>query len=197
MVRETSTDAPRVNARKTDVFDVFNFKHYMGPNLYLDTAALVFDFALTVYNRPLPIDDYVSVIGDRYPNLHSAAGESYAHLFAQTVSEVGKLDMDLHLNRWSVKLYQDFARISVQSLHERTTRAVAFFIWDWFEALKTKTSCLRSRLRRSRTCSDNRFTVVLQSMLCCKQLLAKVFPPFICGMKDLCSMAMGRNRSVV
>ncbi len=135
MVRETSTDATRVNARKTDVFDVFNFKHYMGPNLYLDTAALVFDFALIEYNRPLPIDDYVSVIGGRYPNLRSAAGESYAHLFAQTVSEVGKLDMDLHLNRWSVKPYQDFTRISVQSLHERTTRAVVFFVWDWFEAI--------------------------------------------------------------
>ena len=65
MVRETSTDATRVNARKTDVFDVFNFKHYMGPNPYLDTAALVFDFALTKYKRPLPIDNSVSIIGDR------------------------------------------------------------------------------------------------------------------------------------
>ena len=47
MLQEKSTETARVNARKTDVFDVFNFKHYMGPNPYLETAALVFDWAVT------------------------------------------------------------------------------------------------------------------------------------------------------
>ncbi|MBV9387109.1 MAG: acetate--CoA ligase family protein [Chroococcidiopsidaceae cyanobacterium CP_BM_ER_R8_30] len=136
MVRDTSTDAVRVNARKTDAFDIFNFKYYIGPNPYLDTAALVFDFALTKSNQPLRIDDYISIIGDRYPNLRSVEpSESYAQLFAQTLSEVGKLDMDLHLSRWSVKPYPNFTRISIQSLHERTTKSLVFFVWDWFEAM--------------------------------------------------------------
>ncbi len=135
MVLEQFSELVRVNARKTDVFDIFNFKHYMGPNPYLDTAALVFDFALTKYNQPLPIDEYVSQIGDRYPHIPDETYESYAQLFARTVSEVGKLDMGLHLNHWSVKLYPEFARISVQSLHARTSRAVVYFVWDWFEAI--------------------------------------------------------------
>ncbi|MEH2141314.1 acetate--CoA ligase family protein [Nostoc sp.] len=135
MVLQKSSDLVRINARRTDVFDIFNFMHYIGPNPYLDTGALVFDFALIESREPLPIEDYIARIGDRYPHLGSQTYESYAHLFAQVVSEVGKLDMDLHLNHWSVKPYPDLVRISVQSLHERTTREVAYFVWDWFEAI--------------------------------------------------------------
>ncbi|MEH2238071.1 acetate--CoA ligase family protein [Nostoc sp.] len=144
MVLQKSSDLVRINARRTDVFDIFNFKHYIGPNLYLDTGALVFDFALVDSREPLPIEDYIARIGTdvqrlverhRYPHLGGQTYESHAHLFAQVVSEVGKLDMDLHLNHWSVKPYPDFVRISVQSLHERTTREVVYFVWDWFETI--------------------------------------------------------------
>ncbi|MDM9585131.1 acetate--CoA ligase family protein [Nostoc sp. GT001] len=135
MVLQKSSELVRINARRTDVFDIFNFKHYLGPNPYLDVGALVFDFALIDSREPLPIEDYIASIGDRYPNLRDQTYESYAHLFAQVVSEAGKLDMDLHLNRWSVKPYPNLTRISIQSLHERTTREVVYFIWDWFEAI--------------------------------------------------------------
>jgi cyanophycin synthetase len=135
MVQQKSTDTVRVNARKTDAFDIFNFKHYIGPNPYLDTGALVFDFNLTENWRPLPIEDYVSIISDRYPHLSNQTYESYAHLFARTVAEVGKLDMDLHLEHWSIKPNGKYVKIAVQSLHEATTRAVVYFVWDWFEAI--------------------------------------------------------------
>ncbi len=135
MLQERITDAVRINARKTDAFDIFNFKHYIGPNPYLNTGALVADFALTGYGEPLQIEEYVSIISDRYPNLRNETYESCAHLFARTLSEVGKLDMGLHLDQWSVKPYKDYARISVQSLHERTIRSVIYFVWDWFEAM--------------------------------------------------------------
>lgn len=135
MVLDKSTDAVRVNARKTDAFDIFNLKHYIGANPYLDTAALVFDFAVTDYVQPLPVDDYLSIIGDRYPHLRDETYESYSHLFARTVSEVGKLDMGLHFKHWGVKPYPNYARISVQSIHARTSRAVVYFVWDWFEAI--------------------------------------------------------------
>ncbi|MDZ7953659.1 acetate--CoA ligase family protein [Nostoc sp. DedQUE09] len=135
MVLQKSSELVRINARRTDVFDIFNFKHYLGPNPYLDVGALVFDFTPIDSREPLPIEDYIAKIGDRYPNFRDQTYESYAHLFAQVVSEVGKLDMDLHLNRWSVKPYPNLTRISVQSLHERTSREVVYFVWDWFEAI--------------------------------------------------------------
>jgi cyanophycin synthetase len=135
MVLQKSSELVRINARRTDVFDIFNFKHYLGPNPYLNVGALAFDFALIDSREPLPIEDYIASIGDRYPNLRDQTYESYAHLFAQVVSEAGKLDMDLHLDRWSVKPYPNLTRISIQSLHERTTREVIYFVWDWFEAI--------------------------------------------------------------
>jgi cyanophycin synthetase len=132
---DISSDAPRINARNTDAFDIFNFKHYMGPNPYLDTGALVFDCALTGHLPPRPIEEYVSIIGDRFPHLSEETYESYAHLFARTVSEVGKLDMGLHLNRWNLKPSENYVRISIQALHGRTQRAVVYAVWDWFEAI--------------------------------------------------------------
>ncbi|MBH8566336.1 cyanophycin synthetase [Nostoc sp. CENA67] len=135
MVQERSANLVRINARRNDVFDIFNFKHYAGPNPYLETGALVFDFAVIEYKEPLPIEDYVSIISDRYAHLSEQTYESYAHLFAQVLREVGKLDMGLHLNRWAVKIDTRHARISIQSLHERTTREVVYFVWDWFEAI--------------------------------------------------------------
>jgi cyanophycin synthetase len=135
MVQETSTDFIRINARKTDVFDLFNCRYYAGPNPILDAGALVFDFAVVPDKEPLPIEDYVTRVGDRYPHLREQNYESYAHLFAQTVAEVGKLDMNLHLNRWSVKSYDIYSRIAVQALHERTIKSVTYLVWDWFEAI--------------------------------------------------------------
>ncbi len=137
MLLDISTDALRINARKTDAFDIFNIKHYIGPNPYLDTAALVFDFAFTGYLEPRPIEDYASIISERYPQIALETYDSYAHLFARTVSEVGKLDMGLHLNRWNLKLYEehDYVTVSVQTLHARTQRRVIYAVWDWFEAI--------------------------------------------------------------
>jgi cyanophycin synthetase len=135
MVIDKTTDAVRVNARKTDVFDIFNFKHYIGSNPYLDRAALVFDFTVNDSRQPLPIDDYVSIISDRYPHLRDENYESHAHLFARTVSEVGKLDMGLHFKHWRLKPYLNYMRIGIEALHARTARMVAYFVWDWFEAI--------------------------------------------------------------
>lgn len=134
MVRNLNTDVIRVNARSTDVFDIFNIKHYVGPNPYLESGALVFDLALTEYKQPLPLEDYISKIGDRYPQLQTDY-PSHAHLLARTIAEVGKLDMGLHLQRWNLKYSPDYVTIAIQSLHGRTTRSVVYFVWDWFEAI--------------------------------------------------------------
>ncbi len=135
MLLDISTDAPRINARKTDAFDIFNIRHYIGPNPYLDTAALVFDFTFTGHLEPRPLEDYVSIIGEHYPHLAEESYDSHAHLFARTVAEVGKLNMGLHLHRWNLKPYENYVRVSVQAIHARTKRAVVYAVWDWFEAI--------------------------------------------------------------
>lgn len=136
MLLEQDSQINRVNARKTDAFDIFNFKYFTGPNPYLNTGAYVFDFALTGNQEPLPTGDYLDVIGDRYPHLKESTYDTPAHLFARTVAEVGKLDMDLHFTHWAVTTCpKDCLRIAVECIHVRTTRAVVFAVWDWFEAI--------------------------------------------------------------
>lgn len=135
MIQEKSTDTVRINARKSDVFDIFNFKHYIGANPYLDAGAIVFDFALTDYRESLPLEDYVKDICRYFPHLHNEAYESHAHLFARTASEVSKLDMGLHLEKWSIQEQSNSYKIAIQSLHARTSRSVIYFVWDWFEAI--------------------------------------------------------------
>jgi cyanophycin synthetase len=123
MIQSLERDDFRVNARKTDAFDIFNLRHYIGPNPYLDTGALVFDFCYTGYLEPRPLTDYVFYLSQHYPRIAEQSHPHYAHLFAQAVSEVGKLDMDLHLNRWSLKtLEEGTVRIAVQALHAKTMR---------------------------------------------------------------------------
>jgi cyanophycin synthetase len=135
MVQQITTDSIRVNARDTDVFDIFDFKYYIGLNPYLNTRALVFNLALTDYRELLAIDDYISIISKRYPHLQEEKYESHAHLFARTVAEVGKLDMGLYFKEWSVTKYHRYFKIAVESLHAPTAKGVVFFVWDWFEAI--------------------------------------------------------------
>jgi cyanophycin synthetase len=136
MVLNETSQTFRVNARKTDAFDIYNLRHYDGPSFYINTAALIFDFALTRYNEPLDLAEYVSVVSDYYPHLQDEQYKSYVQLFARTVSEVGKLDMGLHLDRWNVTPQSDsIDKVAVQALHQRTSREVVYCVWDWFEAI--------------------------------------------------------------
>ncbi|GAB4370315.1 MAG: hypothetical protein Kow00121_10920 [Elainellaceae cyanobacterium] len=136
MVANHSADVLRVNARRTDVFDVFNGRYYEGANPFLGAPAFVFDFALTGYEDPLPIEAYLEVIGDRYPHLREETYTSHAHLFARTVAEVNQLELDLHFDRWSSTPQPDgLSRIAIECLHTRTTRSAVYSVWDWFEAI--------------------------------------------------------------
>ncbi len=128
--------ATTVNARRKDAFDLFNFKFYQGPNPYLETGAAIFDFALTGMAEPRPIAEYVEVIGNYYPHLRDETYASYAHLFARTVAQVNCLQMELHFHRWHCQPCGDrCTRIAVQALHARTSRALIYCVWDWFEAM--------------------------------------------------------------
>lgn len=133
----------RVNARKTDAFDVYKSRFYEGSNPYLNTAAIAFDFALTGNIDPLPIETYVAAMGEFYPHLKEHTYESYAHLFAQVAAAVNQLDVGLHLHKWSVT-QRGASRsdpsgnrccLAVEALHGRTTRSVIYAVWDWFEAI--------------------------------------------------------------
>lgn len=156
VIQDSSGHTVPVNARKTDIFDVFGFKHYAGPNPYLSRGALVFRLALTGHREPLPIADYVEAIAQSYPKMALAEYASYADLFVQTVVEVGKLDMDLHCELWHLQPAAP-ALIAVESIHEPTSYGTVYAVWDWFEAISNgqvfkladQIALLQTRFRRS------------------------------------------------
>ncbi len=154
---ETVRINTRINARKTDIFDIFNFKHYIGANPYLNAGALVFDFAIADAREALPLEDYLVEVCKYFPNLGNETYKSHADLFARTASEMGKLEMGLHLDKWSIKPDSKKSKVAIQSLHERTTRGVIYFVWDWFEAInqneniafEEQLTVLQNRFRQS------------------------------------------------
>ena len=93
----------RLNARDTDAFDLGNLTFFPGPNLYLPRTALVFDLALTGSPPALPVAAYVEAVARVYPHLTGASFPDHAHLFAALVSLVSRLDLGLHLERFSVQ----------------------------------------------------------------------------------------------
>ncbi|ACK69073.1 Glutathione synthase [Gloeothece citriformis PCC 7424] len=114
-----------------DSFYLSHFKYFLGPNPYLNTGALVFDFSISAPSKVLPLEDYHQEISQRFPQLESYPLTSYGELFAQTVAEVNQLEMDLHLNLYSIK----DERIAVQSLDYQTSIEVVDLVWDWWEAI--------------------------------------------------------------
>lgn len=157
MSLDVSPDQAPVNARRSDAFDVFGFRFYQGPNPYLSKGAFVFDFSLSGYREPLPIETYVEAIAHRYPHVLDQSYETHAHLFASTVMEFGKLEMDLHYHLSAVQVKDAVARIAVESIHEPTSHGVVYAVWDWFEAitqdkelyLDEQLKLLQQRFRRS------------------------------------------------
>lgn len=124
-----------MSSRKAETFDIFNIKEYDGPNPYLNTGAIVFNFDLFRDAKPLDIDEYLQEMGKDLPQLRGLKVKSYADMFAQTVSEVSKLEMGLHFERFSVQVEEDQTYIGIQSLHHRTTTGVINLVWDWLEAI--------------------------------------------------------------
>ena len=116
-------------------FDVSNFRYYAGPNPYLNRKAIAFDLVVLVEEKSLNWDNYQQEIGKYFSELNSQQFNSYGELFAQTVSLVSKLDMDLHLQEFSVTSNGEKYCIAIESLHHQTLQEAIYLVWDWFEAI--------------------------------------------------------------
>ncbi|MGG6292862.1 cyanophycin synthetase [Leptolyngbya sp. AN02str] len=158
MPQELFYEASRVNARKTDIFDIFNFRYYEGPNPYLEGGAIVFDMALTGYAEPQPIQEFVEAIAETYPIIAAHPHGSHFELFAQLCRVLSALDMDLHCDRVNIISRETGTTIAVEAIHEPTSYGLVYTAWDWFEAigrgqtyhsLPEQMELLQRRFRRS------------------------------------------------
>jgi len=124
-----------VSKKRAETFDIFNIKEYEGPNPYLNTRAVVFDFAFFSDAKPLSIEDYLYEMGDYLPQLRGLKVKSYTDMLAQSMSEVSQLEMGLYPERFSIKSEEKKFTIALQSIHHETTIGVIDLVWDCLEAI--------------------------------------------------------------
>ena len=124
-----------MSKKRAETFDIFNVREYEGPNPYLNTRAVVFDFTFFLEAKPLTVEDYVYKMGNYLPQLRGLKVKTYAEMLAQTMSEVSQLEMGLYVERFSIKSETDKLTIALQSIHHETTRGVIDLVWDCLEAI--------------------------------------------------------------
>lgn len=139
MTESVPEQTSRTNAKDSDAFDIYNLRHYVGPNPDLACEALAFDFAFTGQPKPIPVNDIHSAIAEKLPELANVEFDSYSQLFGNTVSLVNRLDLNLHMEKWEANdkkgdsPLETGARIAFQVVHKTTSWKVVYFVWDWFE----------------------------------------------------------------
>ena len=96
----------RMNIKTARKFEFFNYQYYLGPNLYLNRSALVFQVKIGNREDILPLEDYQIAIEKKLPQLRSIAISNYLSLIACTISQVNQLDLDLPINSYNINLYE-------------------------------------------------------------------------------------------
>lgn len=128
-------DSARTNAKDTDAFDIFNLRHYVGPNPDLACEAIAFDIVQTGDPRPLSIADLQEQIAKKLPAVADMTFDSHEQLFGQVISLVNCLDLNLHLSKWEINEKDGVHRVAFHVIHKTTSWKVVYFVWDWFEYL--------------------------------------------------------------
>ncbi len=116
-------------------FDIYHLRYYSGANPYLNRKAIVFDLRVLVDETSLNREIYLQEINRYFSDFNTEKINSYADLFAQTVSFVSRLDMDLHLSCYNVVKEDQHYCIAMESLHHQTLQECVYFVLDWFEAI--------------------------------------------------------------
>jgi cyanophycin synthetase len=117
-------------------FSVSKFAFFSGPNYYLDRKAMVFNLFLDPEEPG--IDRYRETVARELPALTTEPGDRVADLFAKTLLQVLRMDIDLHLERWDIS--RDGAQyvIAAEYHDRRVAEDAVYLVRDWFRALGRK-----------------------------------------------------------
>ncbi|MBN1422959.1 ATP-grasp domain-containing protein [Candidatus Fermentibacteria bacterium] len=121
---------------------VDHFRIYCGPNHALPAKAIV--FRLGVSATTLDTESLIRAVQDRFPTIDPAP-EGIAELFARTLIEVQRLDMELAVSQWAVdRLDENHWEIAVETIDEYSGEDCLHFTQDFFnDALKGREFAFR------------------------------------------------------
>ncbi|MFH1861692.1 MAG: acetate--CoA ligase family protein [bacterium] len=114
-------------------FTISKLCTYRGSNYYLNKPALVFN--LYVAPDGPKIEYYAEPVLAEFPQLKDNLPGSVVDLFAKVLMQVLKMDIDLHLNEYSIS--EDGAEfvIAVEYHDDYVAEECIYFVQDWFRAM--------------------------------------------------------------
>lgn len=114
-------------------FRVRKIYAYNGPNYYLDRQAMVFNIFIA------PSGDSVNFFKDKiipiFPKIQDFEAPYVIDLFAETLMQVLKMDIDLFISKYAVSTDGDEYVVSVEYLDKIITEDAIFLVSDWFRAI--------------------------------------------------------------
>ena len=114
--------------------EVSEFKAFTGANGYLDRPAV--RFTLRVDPKVRRADRIREAVLAAFPALAQDAPQDLPELFARTLMEVLRMDINLYIQRYVLEPGEENSVIAVESLEERITVDCAETVADWFNALE-------------------------------------------------------------
>ncbi|PKP02684.1 MAG: cyanophycin synthetase [Bacteroidetes bacterium HGW-Bacteroidetes-6] len=114
-------------------FKASRFAFYDGPNYYLPCKAMVFNLFIA------PVGDTVGFFRDEIakeiPLIAESKAEFVIDLYAETLLQVMKMDIDLYINRFRIGSDADEYVVSIEYLDKDIAEECAFLVSDWFYAI--------------------------------------------------------------
>lgn len=118
-------------------FDVKKFFFYYGPNHYLSSKAMVFN--LYVAPEGPETDFYKPYVLGEFPHLSNFNIQSVADMFAYTLLEVMRMDINLYLNDFAISEDSSDYVIAIEFLDDYSAEDAAILVSEWFKAMNEGT----------------------------------------------------------
>jgi cyanophycin synthetase len=114
-------------------FDVRKFFVYNGPNYYLNKKSLVFNIFLEPDGPE--VGYYKNTVYSVFPSLEERNPSTVIDLFAQTLVQVMKMDIDLFLNDYSISEDGEDYVVALEFFDEVVAEDAVYLVSEWFKAM--------------------------------------------------------------
>jgi len=123
---------------RSEIFKEKDFKPrkfyaYNGPSYYLDRQALVFN--LFIAPEGDTVEFYKEKIVKVFPKLNDIETPYVVYLFAETLMQVLKMDIDLFISKYSISGDGDEYVLAVEYLDKNVAEEAVYLVSDWFRAM--------------------------------------------------------------